>query len=108
MTGKTSNCIALGVPDRAKAVEHYTSVVGFELVKEGSGWTELASGALRLFICADDVQEPVFDLQVPDTAAAEAELSAHGWQRVQLSPDELYMRDPFGYLFCISPMKSPT
>lgn len=26
MTGKTSNCIVLGVPDRAKAVMHCTSV----------------------------------------------------------------------------------
>lgn len=104
MEFKTTNSVALGVPDRRSAVEYYVGTLGFQYVKEGSNWIELSTGALRLFICDDDVKEPVFDIAVEDVGAATERLVSRGCVRVDLNADETYVRDPFGYLFCISPI----
>jgi len=105
MRFETSNCVALGVPDRAKAVELYSGKLGFQVTGEANNWTELSSGALKLYIVQDETREPCFDLVVDDVAAAKAEMEGAGFKQEDLSPGEIFMRDPFGYLFCVSPRK---
>lgn len=98
-----SNCVALGVPDKRRAADLYRDVLGFEEVKSESNWVEVRSGSQRLFLVEDEVQVPCFDLQTEDVEAAERYLSEAGFQRVELAPGELFMKDPFGYIYCISP-----
>ena len=105
MRYSTSNCVALGVPNVEQALDVYVGKLGFEMGKRTDTWTELNSGALTLYIVQDDVHQPCFDIEVDDVGAAQVELSAAGFEKVELAPNELFMRDPFGYLFCISPRK---
>ena len=102
MQAMTSNDVALGVADRAKAIEFYTGILGFKLAKETAEWAELESGALKLYIVEDEVHEPCFELLVEDVDSAKAAMEAAGCKQVDLAPGEVFMRDPFGYLFCVS------
>jgi catechol 2,3-dioxygenase-like lactoylglutathione lyase family enzyme len=102
MNFQMSNCIALGVPDKRKAADLYTNVLGFEEVKSESNWVEMRSGSQRIFLCEDEVAVPCFDLQTADVEAAEKHLADSGFVRVDLAPGELFMKDPFGYIYCIS------
>ena len=99
-----SNCIALGTNDMNKAADYYEKVLGYERGKSSDSWIELSSGALKVYVCHDDVTQPVFDLQVDDIDAAENYLSENGFTKAVLSDDdkELFMKDPFGYSYCIS------
>jgi catechol 2,3-dioxygenase-like lactoylglutathione lyase family enzyme len=102
MTFRTSDCVALGVDSARVAADHYKSVLGFEEGKSGSNWIEVRSGALRLFLCEDEVKVPCFDIQVEDVEAARIYLEGAGWAQVDIAPGDVFMRDPFGYTFCIS------
>src|SRR5690348_13602414 len=104
MEFQLSNCIALGVSDMRKAADFYESTLGYERGKEGPAWIEMLSGALKIYLCNDNVAEPTFDLLVEDIDKAVEHLMDGGFKRVSLSAEdkEAYMRDPFGYVYCIS------
>jgi catechol 2,3-dioxygenase-like lactoylglutathione lyase family enzyme len=103
---RTSNCVALGVPDRAEAVRLYTETLGFKLTKTHADWSEVQSGALTLYLVEDNVATPCFDLVVEDVDAARDYLASVGFTQVDLSPGETFMKDPFGYHFCLSPERT--
>jgi catechol 2,3-dioxygenase-like lactoylglutathione lyase family enzyme len=104
MKFEMSNCIALGVGEMLKAAEFYEGALGFERVQERPDWIELKSGQLRIFVCNDDVGEPVFDLRVGDVEASLRYLLANGFSRVVFDEDDrdVFVRDPFGYAFCLT------
>ena len=104
MKFQLSNCVALGVSDMRKAADFYEKTLGYEKGGEGSGWIEMRSGALRIFLCNDEVGEPTFDLQVDDVDKAVEYLMDSGFKRVVFDPNdkESYMRDPYGYVYAIS------
>jgi hypothetical protein len=62
------------------------------------------SGALKIYLCNDEVNEPTFDLLVDDIDKAVEYLMDSGFKRVVFSPTDTdpFMRDPYGYLYCIS------
>jgi catechol 2,3-dioxygenase-like lactoylglutathione lyase family enzyme len=99
---RTSNCVALGVPDKQIAARHYREVLGFEEGASSDNWVEMRSGALRLFLCEDEVRLPCFDLEVEDVEAARSALAQAGWKQVDLAPNDVFMQDPFGYTYCLS------
>jgi catechol 2,3-dioxygenase-like lactoylglutathione lyase family enzyme len=104
MVFQLSNCVALGVSDMRKAAEFYEKNLGYERGKESSGWIEMRSGALRIFLCNDEVHEPTFALEVEDVDKAVEHLMDAGFKRVVFDPNdtEPFMRDPYGYLYAIS------
>lgn len=99
---RTSNCIALGVGDAESAASHYAQSLGWRRVKDGNGWIEMDTGALRIFLCADDETTPTFDLEVDDVEAAKNRLLGLGWHISPLSKTEIYMVSPFGTTFALS------
>lgn len=98
-----TNCIALGVPDRDSAARIYTQAFGFEIVEESEGWTEMAAGPLRIFLCDDQVREPAFSVNVRDVEGTRRRLEQMGFTDAEYDSDEVFMRDPFGYVFNIYP-----
>jgi catechol 2,3-dioxygenase-like lactoylglutathione lyase family enzyme len=70
MRFQTSNCVALGVANKREAADLYRDVLGFEEVKEGGNWIEMRTGALRIFLCEDEVRVPCFDIETEDVEAA--------------------------------------
>jgi predicted enzyme related to lactoylglutathione lyase len=96
-----SNCFALGIPDRERAVRFYEEVMGFTAAQGNAEWTELRAGPLRLFVVGDDDQGPVGAVDVPDREAARRELEAAGCTVVRWEPEKAccFMRNPFGFVF---------
>ena len=102
MEFKTTNCIALGAEDFRKAAGFYQRVLGFSQVNEGDEWIELDSGALRLFMTADDGTTPTFNLAVQDVDKAAEHLLSEGFAKIGEGDGEIYVRDPFGNAFALT------
>ena len=100
-----NNELALHVPDPAAAEAFYTRVLGCVVFDRTPDCISLTSGVLRLYLLRDparshDAVIPSFD--VPDRAAALADLQAAGCTLVPIgphAPDGFYVRDPFGVVF---------
>jgi hypothetical protein len=104
MQFRTSNCVALSTADMLAARDHYVKVLGFEVAQQTEQWVELKTGELRLFLCEDDSPvQPTFDLQVPSLEPALRHLIENGWTQVDLVPNEVFVRDPFGFLYALTP-----
>ncbi|MEA2553647.1 MAG: Glyoxalase-like domain [Fimbriimonadaceae bacterium] len=98
-----TNCIALGVPDRSSAASLYQEAFGFEVTEVADEWTEMRGGDLRIFLCEDQVREPAFSVNVEDMDATRRRLESLGFSKADYQSDELFMRDPYGYVFNIYP-----
>lgn len=105
MIGKTSNCIAIGVPDVEAALSYYSSVFGFQEAKRGPDWIEIRTGALRLFLCPDDGRGPCFDIQTNDVAGAVKAIVDSGGEHYMDLKDESFVRDLHGVCFCVSKLE---
>lgn len=81
----------------------YRDTFGFEVVNEAPEWTELKAGDLRLFLCEDQVREPAFSINVIDVQATRAKLESLGFVNAEYDSNEVFLRDPFGYVFNIYP-----
>lgn len=105
MPYRANNELALHVPDPAAAEAFYAGVLGCEVVDRTPDCISLANGELRLYLLRDparahDAVVPSFD--VPNRAAALAELGAAGCTLVPIgphAPGEFYVRDPHGVVF---------
>jgi catechol 2,3-dioxygenase-like lactoylglutathione lyase family enzyme len=102
MTIEMTNCVAIGVPDRAAAVRFYTDVLGFQLGESSESWTEILAGPLKLYLCDDDMPY-CMAVNVADVPAAASHLERHGCTRLFESGGEVFYRDPFGTNWCVSP-----
>jgi hypothetical protein len=60
---------------------------------------------LRLFLVADDHGTPTFEIAVNDVNATVDSLIAAGCEEAILdgSPNERFVKTPFGHYFCVSP-----
>jgi len=104
-TFSANNELALHVADPETAAKFYERVLGCRIVNRTTGWIELASGALRLYLVRDpapthDRLIPSFD--VADREAALRHLQAAGCTLVPIgphSPEGFYVRDPSGVVF---------
>jgi hypothetical protein len=101
-----SNCIALGVGvgKLEEAASFYESM-GMKRAKVDNNWIEVQSGPLRLFLVGDEHGTPTFDIQVDDVSKAMEQFLASGCEEIQMdnSPDERFIRTPYGHFFCVSP-----
>jgi len=105
MNFAANNELALHVPDPAAAESFYVDVLGCTVVNRSPDCIALLSGTARLYllrdpICRHDAVVPSFD--VPDRAAALAQLQAAGCTLVPIgphAPGQHYVRDPYGIVF---------
>lgn len=102
MNGELGPCIALGVPDLAAAEEFYGTRMRFRPGERRDNWLEMRSGPLRLYLVEDNSKMPCFELLVDDVPASRAELLAAGCELIRDDGNESFIRDPFGYEYCIS------
>jgi catechol 2,3-dioxygenase-like lactoylglutathione lyase family enzyme len=102
VTFRTTNCIAFGANDIEAAASFYEKALGFRRIKDGDGWIELETGALRIFVTKDDGTTPTFDLSVEDVQSATQHLQESGFTLIGAGDGENFVRDPFGNAFAVS------
>jgi len=108
-----NNELALHVPDPEAAEAFYVGTLGCRVVSRMTDCIALTSGALRLYLLRDparthDAVVPSFD--VPDRAAALAQLEAAGCRLIPIgphAPGEVYAQDPFGVVFDVIERRRP-
>ena len=105
VTFRSDGCVAIHVPDLARAEAFYGRVLGFRLVEKTASQLVFDTGALRLYVNRDaDAPMPFIPaLEVRDYAAAKAYLQRAGCEIVREWPGghALYFRDPFGFVLDI-------
>lgn len=102
MTIEMTNCIAIGVKDRVAAEAFYTRVMGFAVGDKKESWTEIIAGPLKIYLCDDDMSH-CMAVDVDDPAATAEYLEARGCNRLFESGGEVFLVDPFGTNWCVSP-----
>jgi uncharacterized protein YndB with AHSA1/START domain/predicted enzyme related to lactoylglutathione lyase len=95
--------VVLHVQSFEAATRFYGEVLGLEVVTRKEGLVGFEAGAFRLYVERGGPagQGPVFELLVPDLAAAREKLEARGCEVVAEDPElpRCYVRDPFGLVF---------
>jgi predicted enzyme related to lactoylglutathione lyase len=84
-----------------EATRFYETVLGLPVTLRRDGMVGFETGAFQLFVEEGAPHAPVFDLRVPDVAAARARLVAAGCTVVEEDPTvpRCYLRDPYGLVF---------
>jgi len=84
-----------------QAISFYEQVLGFAVASRTQGMIGFETGAFRLYVETGEPHGPVFDLLVPDVAAARARLIEAGCTVIEedASLPRCYLRDPFGVVF---------
>jgi hypothetical protein len=90
------------VKDRGAAERFYTEVMGMELGRKRDDWTELSAGPLKFYLCDDDMAV-CFALVADDPLSAAAHMEHDGCTRLFESGGEVFVRDPHGVNWCVSP-----
>jgi len=87
-----------------RAIEFYGSVLGLPVVYRSDTLMGFETGAFRLYVAQGSEHGPVFELLVPELAAAKTRLLAAGCtlQEENASLPRCYIRDPFGIVFNIA------
>lgn len=99
---RSNNCVAVHVPDLAKAEAFYGDVLGWKLKDKSRSHLEFATGTFRFFVNKSaKAQSPIFSCNVPNTPAAKKYLRANGCKIVKSSEHAAYFEDPFGFTFDI-------
>ena len=82
----------------AKAVDFYTSVLGFRISSRAANIVRFETGSFCLYVESGKEHSPVFDLLVPDVPAAKSRLLAAGCVLIEEDPalPRCYIRDPYG------------
>jgi catechol 2,3-dioxygenase-like lactoylglutathione lyase family enzyme len=101
MPYKVSRCIAFQIPNRQKAIDFYTEVLGLKLKNEQGDMPEIDTGHIRLFLDEGEPMPPIMELIVPNIEAARQELMENGCEviRWEGKGKPCYIKDPFGFLF---------
>ena len=102
MQMRTTEHVALGVQDIDEAARYYVDVFGFKETGRKDDYVELTSGALKLYITADDGHCPCFNVDVPNIAAAEEHIVANGGKVFMRHSTEVFVEDRYGHCFCLS------
>lgn len=102
MTFRMSPNIALRTAHFRRALDFYTTVLGFEDRSEDPSLADLDAQPWNLFIIADEeIRGPVLELFVDDLEAAREVLIQHGCKvlRWRGKGQDCYIQDPFGVIF---------
>lgn len=101
---KMSRCIGISVPDRKKAEDFYTNVLGFRCVSSSAeSGLEIDASPITLFV--DEGSEPILhELVVDDAKAVRDHLLENGCALYREgeskgSASHIFIRDPFGMIF---------
>lgn len=105
MAIEMTNCIAIGVKDRAAAERFYVDVLGFSVGGKKDDWTEILAGPLKLYLCDDDMAY-CMAVDTDDVSATAERFENNGCGRLFESGGEVFLRDPFGTNWCVSPKKT--
>lgn len=87
-----------------EAVSFYEKTLGLHVTLRREGLVGFETGAFQLFVeRGSPPHGPVFEMRVPDLAAAKTQLVAAGCTVVEEDPGvpRCYLRDPFGFVFNI-------
>lgn len=100
--------VAFGTPDVAAATKFYSEVFGFEPGREIGNCKEVKAGPITFYLAPDQTREPCFVIEVDDVAKAESEFLANGCEKLDWTgnDDEIFVRDPFGYAWCVERTRS--
>ena len=87
-----------------KATEFYTSVLGFRISSKDANLAGFETGSFCLYVDRGPSHGAIFELLVPNVAAAKARLLAAGCVLVEDNPaiPRCYIRDPYGFTFNIA------
>ena len=102
MKFKMSPNVAVRTDQFAKAVEFYTTVMGFTNRSSDPELADLDANPLNIFVIEDtEVRGPVMELFVDDLEKARDVLVANGCQvlRWRGKGQDCYIQDPFGVIF---------
>ncbi len=100
MKFRSNNCIAIHLPNLAKAERFYGGVLGFKLKSKSTTCLEYDTGRFLLYINkAAKIHPPIPSFNVRNSRAAKAHLQAHGCKILGERGDSLYFRDPFGLTY---------
>jgi predicted enzyme related to lactoylglutathione lyase len=88
----------------AEALDFYKSVLGFRISSQAPNIVGFETGSFCLYLESGRQHGPVFDLLVPDVAAAKSRLLAAGCVLIEEDPalPRCYIRDPYGFTFNIA------
>ena len=96
---RTNLDVVIHVENLAKAESFYGDVLGFRLVSRSEDHLEYDSGALRLYICVNEVPASFIpSLEVNDLESARQHLEDVGCTLVPRPGGGYYVRDPFGFM----------
>ena len=99
---RTNRDLAIEVPDLAAAEAFYGGVLGYAAFERGDGWIGFETGSFCLYVnlTRDKTLSFVPSLDVPDAAAAWAQLAAAGCTLERGDPKlgGFWFRDPFGFV----------
>jgi len=102
MKFQSNKCIAIHLPNLAKAERFYGDVLGFKLKSKSETYLEYDTGRFLLYINKSPKgRPPIPSFTVKNTAAAKAHLKAHGCKILIDRGSSLYFRDPFGITYDI-------
>jgi catechol 2,3-dioxygenase-like lactoylglutathione lyase family enzyme len=97
---RSNQCVAIHLPNLAKAEQFYGGVLGFTLKSKSRTYLEFSTGTFSLFINkSEKAQPPIPSFTVLDARAAKAHLKKNGCQITKNFGRAFYFRDPFGLTY---------
>ncbi len=101
---KATTDVMLRTNDFAAAKAYYNGELGFPVVADAENLLGFDLGGFVLYFERGSDNGSVFELAVPDVAAAKERLLAQGCLLVEENPDipRCYLRDPFGLIFNVT------
>ena len=103
-TYKSSRDVIVRTADLAEATRFYTSVLGFRISSKDANLAGFETGSFCLYVERGPSHGPVFELLVPNVAAAKESLLAAGCKVIEENPaiPRCYIRDPYGFTFNVA------
>ena len=101
---KSSRDVIVRTSDLAEAAKFYTSVMGFRMSSKDANLAGFETGSFCLYVERGPTHGPVFEVLVPNVAAAKARLVAAGCKVIEENPaiPRCYIRDPYGFTFNVA------
>jgi catechol 2,3-dioxygenase-like lactoylglutathione lyase family enzyme len=100
MKFRSNQCVAIHVPNLAKAEQFYGGVLGFTLKSRTRTYLEFSTGTFSLFINkSKKTQSPIPSFTVLDARAARAYLKKAGCKITKNFGRAFYFQDPFGLTY---------
>jgi catechol 2,3-dioxygenase-like lactoylglutathione lyase family enzyme len=100
MKFQSNRCIAIHLPNLAKAERFYSDVLGFKLKSKSRAYLEYDTGHFLLYINKSaKARPPIPSFDVKSVPEAKAHLKAHGCKILIDRGGSLYFCDPFGITY---------